>query len=92
MKFNKGQAGNNLVSGLIVLMLVGFLGIVSITIFDSIQTSTTNAAQTTRATQTVSNITDSFYEGMELSSNIPIVLSAGLLLAVIVGFALYVRA
>lgn len=83
---------NNLVSGLIVLMLVGFLGIVSITIFDSIDTSTTDAGQTTRATQTRGNITDGFYNGMDLSSNIPIVLAAGMLIAVIVGFALYVRA
>ena len=79
-------------SGLIVLLLVGFLGIVSITVFDSIKTSVTSASATTRATQVTNNITDNFYDGMDLTSNVPIVLAAGMLLAVIIGFTLYVRA
>ena len=91
MKFKKGQAGSNIVSSMVLLMLIGFLGIVSVTVYSSIDTSMSSTASSTLATHTIGNFTENFYDGMDLTSNIPIVLAASLLLMVIVGFALYVR-
>jgi len=90
----KGQAGNNIIGGMILIIIVGFLGIISLVIYDSVETSMLASISTTTADSyyTVQNYTENFYDGEDLVSNVPIVLAAGLLLAVIVGFALYVRA
>jgi len=89
--FKKGQASNNIVSAMVLIVIVGFLGIVSLTVYDSVGTSMTSTASTTEADLTIANFTSNFYDGQELVANIPIILAAGLLLTVIVGFALYMR-
>lgn len=90
---NKGQAGNSIVAAMLLLVVVGFLGIIMVTVYDSVETSVTGsiASTTSDAYATSSNFTGNYYDGMDLASNIPIVLGAGVLLSVIVGFALYVR-
>ena len=91
MKFKKGQAGSNIVGSMILLLMIGFLGIVSVTVYDSIDTSMVSTASSTAAVNTVGNFSENFYDSEDLASNIPIVIAAGVLLSVIIGFALYMR-
>ncbi|GAG79396.1 unnamed protein product, partial [marine sediment metagenome] len=47
----KGQAiGGNIVQGMLLLMIVAFLGIVSITVYDSIESGVTDGMNTASAT------------------------------------------
>jgi hypothetical protein len=89
----KGQAENTVVATMLLLVVVGFLGVIMVTVYDSVESSLTGsiASTTSDAYYTSQNFTENYYDGMDLASNIPIVLAAGLLIAVIVGFALYVR-
>lgn len=87
----KGQASNAIVNSMVILLIVGVVGIVGVTVYDSIQSSL-GASLTGKALTTKNNFTDNVYDGYDLASNIPIVLAAGLLLTVIIGFTLYVRA
>jgi hypothetical protein len=88
----RGQASNNaIVGGMLLILMVAVIGLVAITVYDSIDdslgTDLTGAAGAAR-----DNFSDNFYDGTDLASNIPIVLAAGLLLTVIIGFAMYMRA
>ena len=87
----KGQASNAIVNSMVILLIVGVVGIVGVTVYDSIQSSL-GSSLTGKALTTKNNFTDNVYDGYDLASNIPIVLAAGLLLTVIIGFTLYVRA
>ena len=89
----KGQVNNAIVSTMILLMIIGFLGIINVTIFSSIETSVSGSlsSSTSSAQAALNNMSGGFYDGYDLAANIPIILAAGLLLAVIVGFAVYVR-
>jgi hypothetical protein len=90
---NKGVVqGNAIIGGMVMLMIVAFLGLVSVTVYDSIAGSVVDGMSAADATNAANNFTDNFMEGEQLASNIPIVLAAGLLLMVIMGLALYVRA
>jgi len=92
MKSNKGQlGGTNLVYGMFILMIVGFLGIVSITVYDSVRASTVEGMNTASATNAAANFTANFLDGEELASNLPIVIAASLLLTVIIGFVAWMR-
>lgn len=86
--------GGNIVTGLIGLLLIGFLGIISITVYSDLDDSLTAtlASSTSDAAYTMGNFSENFYDAEDLASNIPVVLAAGLLLAVLVGLAFYVRA
>lgn len=75
---------------MILVLLVGVVGLVGVTVYDSIDNSL-GADLTGDALATKGNFTENVYDGYDLASNIPIVLAAGLLLTVILGFALYVR-
>jgi len=86
----KGQASNAIVNSMVILLIVGVVGIVGVTVYDSIENSL-GADLTGDALTTKDNFTENVYDGYDLASNIPIVLAAGLLLTVIIGFALYVR-
>ena len=86
----KGQASNAIVNSMIILLIVGVVGIVGVTVYDSIENSL-GADLTGDALATKGNFTENVYDGYDLASNIPIVLAAGLLLTVIIGFALYMR-
>lgn len=90
---NKGQMNNSIVASMIILLIVGFLGIISLTVYDSIEGSLSSSLSTSTgdAAQTVGNFTENFYDGQDLVSNLPIVIAAGLLISVIVGFTLYLR-
>jgi len=85
------MGGNTIVGSMIVLLLVGFVGIVSLTVYDSIDDSLTDSlsSSTGDASAVVKNFSGSFYDGQQLASNVPIILAAGLLLMVIMGFAVY---
>jgi len=87
---SKGQSSDMIVSTMITLLLVGFLGIVSLTVYDSVGTSMTGSSSTA-ADAVIANFSDNFYDGEELASNIPLIMAAGLLIAVIIGFAMYMR-
>ncbi|GAG79400.1 unnamed protein product [marine sediment metagenome] len=88
---NKGQAGGNaIVGGMLLLLMVAVIGIITITVYDSIDNSLGNDL-TGAAGAARDNFSDNFYDGTDLASNIPIVLAAGLLLTVIVGFVMYMR-
>ena len=87
---NKGQAGNTIVAAMVSLLIVGFLGIVSITIYSDISSSMKTASSTS-ADYVIDNFSGNFYDGQDLASNIPIVLAAGLLLMVIMGFTMYLQ-
>jgi hypothetical protein len=87
---DKGQASNAIVQSMLVLLIVAAVGIVGITVYDSIENSL-GADLTGDALATKNNFTENTYDGYDLASNIPIVLAAGLLITVIVGFALYLR-
>ena len=87
---NKGQASNDIVGGMVMILVIGMLGIVILTVYASIDDSLATAT-TTSAQQTIGNFSGSYYNGMDLAANIPIVLAAGLLLTVIVGFSVFVR-
>jgi hypothetical protein len=87
---NKGQASNAIVSSMVIILIVAVVGIVGVTVYDSIENSL-GADLTGDALATKDNFTENVYDGYDLASNIPIVLAAGLLLTVIIGFALYVR-
>lgn len=87
---NKGQANNAIVASMIVLLIVAVVGIVGVTVYDSIEDSL-GADLTGAAAATKGNFTANVYDGYQLASNIPIILAAGLLLTVIIGFAVYVR-
>jgi hypothetical protein len=93
MKSNKGQAGNEIVTGMITLLMVGMMGLICILVYNNISTSVIPdlGATTSAARMTANNLSDGFFDGMDLSSNIPIVIAAGILLMVIIGFAMYVR-
>ena len=86
----KGQASNAIVNSMIILLIVAVVGIVGVTVYDSIEGSL-GADLTGDALATKNNFTENVYDGYDLASNIPIVLAAGLLLTVIIGFTLYVR-
>lgn len=90
---NKGQADSTIIAGLMVLIIVGIVGITSITVYDSIQSSLSGSltSTTSESAITMDNFTENVYNGYDLASNIPIVLAAGLLLAVIMGFAMLTR-
>jgi len=90
---DRGQASNQIVVGMITFLMVGFLGIVSVTIYDGINTSmaATLSSSTSSAAVTLGNYSERVFDGYDLTSNIPIILAAGMLLAVIIGFALYVK-
>jgi hypothetical protein len=92
MEDKKGQ-GMNIIPAVILLMLVGFVGIVSITVYDSIESSLASglSSTTSDAYYTHSNFSGEVFDGYTLASNIPIVLAAGLLIMVILGFGLYIR-
>ena len=87
---NKGQARNDLVGAMILILIVGVVGLIGLTVYDSIDDSL-GADLTGDALATKGNFTDNVYDGYDLASNIPIILAAGLLLTVIIGFAMYVR-
>jgi hypothetical protein len=88
----KGMADNTIVNSMIIMLVVGVVGLIGITVFNSINSSLIgDLTSGSAADYAADNFTDGFYEGMDLSSNIPIVLAAGLLLMVIIGFAMYVR-
>jgi hypothetical protein len=87
---NKGQASNAIVASMVIILVVAVVGIVGVTVYDSIENSL-GADLTGDALATKDNFTENVYDGYDLASNIPIVLAAGLLLTVIIGFALYVR-
>ncbi|GAG76692.1 unnamed protein product, partial [marine sediment metagenome] len=36
MRLDKGQANTNIVAAMVILMMVGFLGIISVTVYDSV--------------------------------------------------------
>lgn len=93
MRDKKGQVNSNLVSGMIFLVIIGFLGIISITVYDSVEGSMSNtlSSSTQEAAQTLNNFTETTYDGYDLVSNLPIILAASLLLAVIIGLTAYVR-
>ena len=75
---------------MVIILIVGMLGIVILTVYASIDDSLSTATTTT-AQETIGNFSSNYYNGMDLAANIPIVLAAGLLLSVIVGFAVFVR-
>ncbi|GAG76690.1 unnamed protein product [marine sediment metagenome] len=83
---NKGQTNNGIVNAMIVILIVAVVGIVGVTVYDSIETSL-GADLTGDALTTKGNFTENVYDGYDLASNVPIVLAAGLLLMVIMGFA-----
>ena len=87
---NKGQANNAIVTSMIIILIVAVVGIVGVTVYDSIEDSL-GSDLTGDALATKNNFTENVYDGYDLASNIPIVLAAALLLSVIIGFALYVR-
>ena len=87
----KGQASNAIVNSMVVLLIVAVVGIVGVTVYDSIEDSL-GADLTGDALATKDNFTENVYDGYDLASNIPVVIAAGLLLTVIIGFAMYVRA
>lgn len=89
----KGQAGANILAGMILLVLIGVIGITSITVYDSVDDSlsSTLTSVSSDAGQTLGNFTDNVFEGYSLTGNVPIVLASGLLIAVILGFALVAR-
>lgn len=88
----KGQV-NNIVSAMVLVLIVGFIGIISITIYDSIDDSMTSAlsSSTGDAAQTLGNFSGAVYDGYDLVSNVPLVLAAALLLSVIIGLAVVLR-
>jgi len=88
---NKGQANNAIVAGMLLVLIVSVVGIVGITVYDSIENSL-GSDLTGDALATKANFTENTYDGYDLASNIPIVLAAGLLLTVIIGFVAYMRA
>lgn len=88
---NKGQGSNAIVAAMILILIVAVVGIVGITVYDSIDDSL-GSDLTGDALATKNNFTENVYDGYDLASNIPIILAAGLLLTVIIGFAIYVRA
>jgi len=87
---NKGQASNAIVGAMVTLLIVAVVGIVGVTVYDSIAGSLGDGL-TGAALATKNNFTANVYDGYDLASNIPIVMAAGLLLTVIIGFAMYVR-
>lgn len=89
----KGQANSMIVASLTLLVIIGFLGLVSVTIYSNIEDSVDDSLSSTtgQAAQTMNNITAGVYDGYDLAANIPIILAAGMLLAVIIGFGMYVR-
>jgi len=87
----KGQASNTIVQSMILLVIVGFLGIISVTIYENLDSSFTNTASDTAAVRAIGNFSSNFYDSEDLVSNVPIVIASGLLLTVIIGFAVYVR-
>lgn len=86
----KGQADNTIVNSMVVLLVVGVVGIIGVTVYDSIENSL-GSTLTGDALATKGNFTENVYNGYDLAANIPIVLAAGLLLTVIIGFAMFVR-
>lgn len=91
---SKGQAAGNIAAGMILVVIVGMIGLISITVYDSVENSLEGSlsSSTGSAALTLSNFTENVYDGYDLASNVPIILAAALLLAVIVGFAIYMRA
>lgn len=88
---NKGQMmSNGIVTAMIVILIVAVVGIVGITVYDSIEDSL-GSDLTGDALATKGNFTSNTYDGYDLASNIPIILAAGLLLSAIIGFTMYVR-
>ena len=87
----KGQMNNSIVSAMILVVIVGFIGVISITIYDDIDDSMVNTASTTTAKNTIGNFTDNVYDGYDLAANIPIVLAAALIITVVLGMAMVVR-
>lgn len=87
---NKGQANNAIVGAMILILLISVVGIVGITVYDSIESSL-GGDLTGDALATKGNFTENTYDGYDLASNIPIILAAGLLITVILGFALLTR-
>lgn len=87
---NKGQANNAIVAAMIIVLMVGVVGLIGVTVYDSIDNSI-GSDLTGDALATKGNFTDGVYDGYDLASNIPIILAAGLLLTVIIGFGMYVR-
>lgn len=87
----KGQANNAIVQGMLLLLIVAVIGIVAVTVYASIASSL-GADLTGAASAAKENFSENFYDGTDLASNIPIVIAAGLLLSVIMAFALYMRA
>lgn len=86
----KGQANNAIIAAMILLLVVSVVGIVGITVYDSIDDSL-GADLTGNALATKNNFSENTFDGYDLASNIPIILAAGLLITVILGFALLTR-
>lgn len=87
---NKGQANNAIVAAMILILVVSVVGIVGITVYNSIDSSL-GSDLTGTSLATKNNFTNNTYEGYVLAGNIPIILAAGLLITVILGFALFTR-
>ena len=93
MRFDRKGQVNDIVSAMILLVILGFIGIISVTVYDSIEDSMTDAlsSSTGAAAITVGNFTENVYDGYDLASNLPLILAAALLLSVIVGLAVVLR-
>lgn len=89
----KGQANSAVLAGMLLLVVIGVIGITSITIYSSIDTSLTSTitSTTSAAIPTINNFSDNTYEGYSLAGNVPIVIAAGLLISIILAFAVFTR-
>ena len=65
---NKGQASNAIVSSMIVLLIVAVVGIVGVTVYDSIAGSL-GSDLTGTALATKNNFTENVYDGYDLAAN-----------------------
>jgi len=79
------------VQSMVLLMMVGILGVMSVTVYSNLHDTFTDTASTTAADMAIGNFSENFYDGEDLVSNLPIVIAAGLLLSVIIGFAMFIR-
>lgn len=86
VKAKKGQVNNAVVGGMLLILIVAIVGLIGITVYDSIDDSL-GSDLTGPALSTKKNFTENTYDGYDLVSNVPIVLAAGLLLVVILTFA-----
>jgi hypothetical protein len=79
------RAFHPVITGVVVLAMVGIVFGIMVMVYSNIQTNITGNDDASNAT--ISQVNTNVYKGFNLGSIAPIVLAAGLIITIVIGFA-----